>query len=101
VGIGDLQHQVASLSPPLSASRPSVVDTTLTGNSAKLYVIVQTIPLQPSGQVRAGRTRAVEIPVVFRFVKEGDTWKLADNSYLDQRVGAQEQAAQRAQQSGT
>jgi hypothetical protein len=96
VDVGDLEHQLSSIYPPLSASRPSVVDTTLTGNAAKLYVIVQTIPLQASGQVRGGRTRAVETPVVFRLVKQGGAWKLADNSYLDQRTRAQQEAANAA-----
>jgi hypothetical protein len=52
--------------------------------------------------VRGGRTRAVETPVVFRLVKQGDAWKLADNSYIDQRTRAQEEAANaaRAAQAG-
>jgi hypothetical protein len=99
VDVGDLEHQIASLSPPLSASRPSVVDTSETGNAAKLYVIVQTLPLGATGAVRGGRTRAVETPVVFRLVKQGDTWKLADNSYLDQRTRAQDAAAKAARAS--
>ena len=102
VNVSDLEHQVVSLSPPLSASRPSVVDTSETGNAAKLYVIVQTLPLGATGAVRGGRTRAVETPVVFRLVKQGDAWKLADNSYIDQRTRAQEEAANaaRAAQAG-
>jgi hypothetical protein len=96
VDVSDLEHQVVSLSPPLSASRPSVVDTSESGDEAKLYTIVQTLPLQATGAVRGGRTRAVETPVVFRLVKQGDTWKLADNSYLDQRTRAQEEAAKQA-----
>jgi hypothetical protein len=102
VDVGDLEHQVVSLNPPLSASRPSIVDTVQTDKAAKLYVIVQTLPLQASGQVRGGGTRAVEIPVVFRLVKQGDTWKLADNSYIDQRIRSQEAAANAARpQAGT
>jgi hypothetical protein len=97
VDVGDLEHQVVSLNPPLSASRPSIVDTDETSSAAKLYVIVQTLPLQPSGQIRGGGTRAVEIPVVFRLVKQGGAWKLADNSYIDQRVRAQEAATKAAQ----
>jgi hypothetical protein len=96
VNVNDLEHQVASLSPPLSASRPSVIDTSQTGNASKLYVIVQTLPLAATGAVRGGRTRAVETPVVFRLVKQGGDWKLADNSYIDQRTRAQEEAANAA-----
>jgi hypothetical protein len=98
VKVDDLEHQVASLAPPLSASRPSVVDIDETDKSAKLYVIVQTLPLRATGQVQRGGTRAVETPVVFRLVKQGDAWKLADNSYIDQRVRAQEQASRAAVQ---
>jgi hypothetical protein len=102
VDVSNLENEVQSLPTPLSASRPTVIDTNLTGRAAKLYTIVQTLPLGPTGQVRAGATRAVETPVVFRLVKEGDAWKLADNSYIDQRYRAQQAAAAqaRAQASG-
>ena len=92
VKVKNLEEEVTSLPTPLSASRPSVIDNDETESAAKLYTIVQTLPLQPTGQVRGG-SGAVETPVVFRFVKQGDTWKLADNSYLDQRFRAQQEAA--------
>ena len=92
VKVGDLLRDIGSLYPPVSASRPSVVDSNVTNTTAKLYVIIQTLPLDSSGQVRSG-TRAIEVPVVFRLVKQDGSWKLADNGYIDQRVRAQDEAA--------
>ena len=96
---GDLLSKLTSLYPSVSASRPVIVDSELTHDTAKLYVILQTLPLDFSGQVRRN-TSDTEVPIVFRLVRQGGEWKLADNGYIDQRIRIQEQAAKRARAAG-
>jgi hypothetical protein len=90
-----VDNQLRSGANPLGLNRrPRLVDVEIDGDEANVMVVLSSLTRNPNGRLDKVRTARG-----FNLVREGGSWKLAENLYIERAIRVQKEFAEAIERS--